>query len=256
MANDISVNSDSSYMATKGVVSRRNQDGTIVLMRVDDAQFFYKIDGLAAAIWSELETPKRTSSLVSHFTALFPEQAEALQTEIPNFMNQLLSKELVFEKQGEDTPFRTETFLKEELEKNFTFGELKEFDLEQIETEVLNESVYLDVFAGSDLRIKKEIQSIEGALEKVSQLNGVTYKWNQDQVPQADAFTHAGLIAQDVAAVMPELVRKDKDSGIMAVDYAKLNSYLVEAIKDLNQLVLRQEARIQELEKRVSPSVN
>ena len=31
---------------------------------------------------------------------------------------------------------------------------------------------------------------------------------------------------------MPELVRRDVNTGVLAVNYQKLNSYLVEAIKD------------------------
>ena len=36
--------------------------------------------------------------------------------------------------------------------KDYNFGGIKDCNLEQIENEVLNDSVYLDVFAGSDIR--------------------------------------------------------------------------------------------------------
>ncbi len=129
-----------------------------------------------------------------------------------------------------------------EKKADYYFGGIKDLDLEQIETEVLNESVYLDVFAGSDLRIKEDLQPIRDGLAKVLQLEGVTYRWNKEKVPAADDKRRAGLIAQQVAASMPELVRADADSGVLAVDYAKLTAYLVEAVKDL-------EKRIQVLEK-------
>lgn len=131
----------------------------------------------------------------------------------------------------------------------YYFGGIKEFNLDQIECEILNESVYLDVFAGSDLRLKKNIVPIKGALSKVLQLEGVTYEWSDAAPHQApDGFTHAGLIAQDVASVMPELVRSDEKSGFLAINYSKLVSYLVEAVKDLHKIVEAQEGRIQSLE--------
>ncbi|OFZ21445.1 MAG: hypothetical protein A2X94_08020 [Bdellovibrionales bacterium GWB1_55_8] len=135
-------------------------------------------------------------------------------------------------------------------QKDYYFGGIKEFNLEQIETEVLNESIYLDVFAGSDLRLKKNVLPIEDALSKVLQIEGVRFEWNPE-APGApkNGTPQAGLIAQDVAAVMPELVRADRDTGMLAVEYSKLVSYLVEAVKDLNAIVLKQEARIRALEK-------
>jgi hypothetical protein len=133
-------------------------------------------------------------------------------------------------------------------QKDYYFGGIKEFNLEQIETEVLNESIYLDVFAGSDLRLKTQIRPIEGALSKVMQLGGVHFNWNPETSQAQHSGLESGLIAQEVAAVMPELVRKDQASGMLAVNYTKLTSYLVEAIKDLSTTVLEQEKRIRSLE--------
>jgi len=129
----------------------------------------------------------------------------------------------------------------------YYFGGLKEYNLDQIESEVLNESIYLDVFAGSDLRLKKNITPIRGALDRVRQLEGVNYQWSQPD----DTSMHAGLIAQEVAAVMPELVRVDTKTGMMGIEYSKLNSYLIEAIKDLHGIVSTQNARIQSLEEKL-----
>ena len=67
---------------------------------------------------------------------------------------------------------------KEELKKDnnsstpeYHFGGIKTFSLEEIEKEVLNDNVYLDVFAGSDLRFKTEITPIVNALEIVKKLD-------------------------------------------------------------------------------------
>lgn len=137
----------------------------------------------------------------------------------------------------------------ETKKEDYHFGGIQEFNLEQIETEVLNESVYLDVFAGSDLRLKKNVTPITDALSKVLQIEGVRFEWNPDAPgAPANGTPQAGVIAQEVAAAMPELVRADRDTGMLAVEYSKMVSYLVAAIKDLNSLVARQEARIRALE--------
>ena len=103
----------------------------------------------------------------------------------------------------------------------------------------------MDVFAGSDLRLKKDITPIANALDQVLQLDGVHFEWKNADAPQG---LQAGLIAQQVAAAMPELVRKDSESGMLAVNYPKMTSYLVEAIKTLNTQVRTLEDRIKELE--------
>ncbi|MCG2691864.1 tail fiber domain-containing protein, partial [Microgenomates group bacterium] len=55
-------------------------------------------------------------------------------------------------------------------------------------------------WSGSDVRWKKDIQPIAGALGKVLQLSGVSYNWRKDEFPENkfDDKTHLGLVAQDV----------------------------------------------------------
>ena len=78
----------------------------------------------------------------------------------------------------------------------------------------------------SDKRLKENISTIENALEKVKQLEGVTY--NKIETPE---FKETGLIAQDVEAVLPEAVNSSED-GMLAIAYSRLVGLLVEAIKE------------------------
>ena len=80
----------------------------------------------------------------------------------------------------------------------------------------------------SDSRLKKDIQQIENALEKVSQINGVTYNWNKENM---DSARQMGVIAQDVQKVAPELIKEDSE-GYLSVSYSNMNGLLVEAIKE------------------------
>lgn len=78
----------------------------------------------------------------------------------------------------------------------------------------------------SDKRLKENIKIIENPIEKVKQLEGVTY--NKIKTPE---FKETGLIAQDVEAVLPEAVNSS-DDGMLAIAYPRLVGLLVEAIKE------------------------
>lgn len=219
----------------KEIVARKNQDGTVILMRLDESTSFFKITGIAAEIWYAIETPRLLGDLLEAFAGSSA-PAERAQ-EVCDFLQETVTRGLA--QIVASAPSGAESVLAGP--KSEAFGGIREFNLEQIESEVLHESVYLDVFAGSDFRLKKNIQPIEDALDKLASLQGVTFEWNESQYPSAwptpSMRPQAGLIAQEVAAVMPELVRQDEASGYLTMDYPKLTSYLVEAVKELQERV-------------------
>ena len=88
----------------------------------------------------------------------------------------------------------------------------------------------------SDERLKENIQVVDNALDKVSQLKGVTFDWKKD------GEKSAGLIAQDVEKVLPSAVKEkglpfkaDDDQEYKTVEYSQVTSLLVEAIKELKE---------------------
>ena len=95
-----------------------------------------------------------------------------------------------------------------------------------------------DITAFSDKRLKEDIKPIENALQKVSELNGYTFK----KIGQDKRLT--GLIAQEVQQVLPEAVHENED-GMLSVAYGNTVSLLVEAIKELQAQVndLMQESK-------------
>ena len=99
----------------------------------------------------------------------------------------------------------------------------------------------------SDERLKDIIEPITGAVAKVRAIDGFIYNWNNTSTRRADENTpreektrYAGVSAQAVQAVLPEVVDEGLD-GYLGVSYSKLVPLLIEAIKEL-------EARIIELE--------
>jgi hypothetical protein len=81
-------------------------------------------------------------------------------------------------------------------------------------------------FATSDARLKTNVVTIDGALEKCTRMRGVTFEYAADR-----GTVHVGLIAQEVAAVFPSLVTEI--DGFQRVDYSKLVGVLIEAVKEL-----------------------
>ena len=86
-------------------------------------------------------------------------------------------------------------------------------------------------YASSDERLKDNIEVISNPIEKVQQLKGVTWDWNDNASELQKSLPNVGVIAQDVEKVLPQLV-KDRDNGFKGVDYDKIVGLLIEAIKD------------------------
>jgi len=135
-----------------------------------------------------------------------------------------------------------------EKKTEYDFGGIEEFNLQQIEEEILNESIYLDVFAGSDLRFKKEVQPLTGDLEKISALKGYSYKYKTEDFPQNEFAEgeQLGVMAQEVEKVYPGAVKMDKN-GYRFVNYSQLTPGLIGAVKELNEMVEKQSKLIEEL---------
>ncbi len=85
--------------------------------------------------------------------------------------------------------------------------------------------------APSDKRLKKNIVTIQNALEKVSRLRGVNFKWKDSSDNES---LKMGMVAQEVEKVVPEVVHTADDvMKTKAVEYQYLVGLLIEAIKEL-----------------------
>lgn len=104
--------------------------------------------------------------------------------------------------------------------------------------------------SGSDIRAKKDIVKITGALEKVRQLRGVRY--NIKNEPDSDSSPrHIGFIGQEVQKVFPELTSVT-DAGFVGVAYGGMTPVLVEAIKEQQAMIDSQNKAIAELKKEIA----
>ena len=81
--------------------------------------------------------------------------------------------------------------------------------------------------------------TLDGCLDKVCQLRGVSYTWNESS--SRPGVQDIGLIAQEVEDVYPEVVSEveglNGNDPHLTVDYARLTGVLVEAVKELRSEV-------------------
>lgn len=89
-----------------------------------------------------------------------------------------------------------------------------------------------DLNSSSDSTLKENIETVEGALDKVNSLHGVKFNWKED------GRVSYGVIAQELEQVLPELVSNNDPK---TVNYNGIIAVLIEAVKELTQ-------RVEELE--------
>ena len=75
----------------------------------------------------------------------------------------------------------------------------------------------------SDAKLKTNVETITSPLEKLNQIDGVTFNWISDNKPSM------GVIADTVEKVLPELVTSDDPK---TVNYNGLIGLLIEAVKE------------------------
>jgi len=96
-------------------------------------------------------------------------------------------------------------------------------------------------FSSSDKRFKNNLKPIEKALEKIEEVGGYEFDWNEQLKSEHGYEGHdIGVIAQEIEAIAPELVQT-RENGYKAVKYDKIIPILIQAIKELS-------AKVKELE--------
>lgn len=103
----------------------------------------------------------------------------------------------------------------------------------------------------SDERLKKNISTLEGALDKLLQLRGVSYEWKEPEKQGNLTGPQMGLIAQEVEAVFPEWIGVDAD-GYQTLSIRGFEALVVEALKELKAENEALKKRCEELERQLA----
>ena len=94
----------------------------------------------------------------------------------------------------------------------------------------------------SSRRWKTNVQTLHGALDKVAKLRGVSYDL------KSNGKHEVGVIAEEVGAVIPEIVQWEKNGKDAAgVDYSRLAALLIEAVKEQQRQALAKDRKIARL---------
>lgn len=99
-----------------------------------------------------------------------------------------------------------------------------------------------DINSNSDLKLKTNIKTLTNSLYKVLQMRGVEF----DRI-DIEGKHQIGFIAQEVEAIVPELVNENQ--GIKSVAYGNITALLIEAIKEQQEQINSLKEEIQSLKK-------
>jgi hypothetical protein len=97
----------------------------------------------------------------------------------------------------------------------------------------------------SDIRTKENIVEIDDCIGKVQAMRGVYY----NRTDFNTEVKKVGVIAQEVEAVLPELILENEDDGLKSVAYSDLTAVLINAVKEQQVMIEDLKARIEQLEK-------
>lgn len=86
-----------------------------------------------------------------------------------------------------------------------------------------------NITAYSDIRVKENIEVIPNAMEKINAIRGVTFTRND--VPDTSK-RHAGVIAQEVEKVLPEVITTNYSNGHLSVAYGNMVGLTIEGLKE------------------------
>ena len=91
-------------------------------------------------------------------------------------------------------------------------------------------------YSSSDKTFKDELSIIENPLDKIKNINGYNFTWNNKQTTYESGKKDIGVVAQEIEKVLPEIVNTRED-GSKAVKYDKIVALLIEGIKELKDEV-------------------
>jgi uncharacterized coiled-coil protein SlyX len=104
----------------------------------------------------------------------------------------------------------------------------------------------------SSRRFKKDIKPMDQTSEAILALKPVTFHYKDGDTKKARETPQYGLIAEDVAAVNPDLIVRDKDGEIYSVRYDAVNVMLLNEFLKEHKKVEAQQATIAELKSTVA----
>ncbi len=86
------------YEIDSEIIASRNNDGSIVAMKVDDSDLFYKITGVATTVWTHLENGLTLEEITNQVMDEFDVAEDILKSDIDKFIIELKKFNIIREK--------------------------------------------------------------------------------------------------------------------------------------------------------------
>ncbi len=91
---ELQINESLKLEKCEDVVSRKNANDVIVLMKMDDSSSFFKINGVAAQVWDLLNEGMSIKEVLDRLVNEYDVTRDQLYTDIKALVNTLIEKEL------------------------------------------------------------------------------------------------------------------------------------------------------------------
>ena len=165
------------------------------------------------------------------------------------FLNDTNAGAAIFQQSGNDTRIgsdsNTQVLLVQNNATAVTIDTNKDaFFVGNISGSVIRASGDIIAFNSSDERLKDNVTYIHKPIEKINQIGGYEFDWNEKQ--QVYSGHDVGVLAQEIEKVIPEAV-KNRGSGYKGVQYDKIIPLLIEGIKELTKKTKKLEKEIKKL---------
>jgi len=102
------------------------------------------------------------------------------------------------------------------------------------------------IVGDSDIKLKKNVTTIEDALQKITKLEGKHFYWRNTK----DTRGNIGFMAREVEKVIPEVVQTNPITGYSMLEYDKLTALLVEGMKQQQKQIDTLEKELKSLKSR------
>lgn len=89
------INDETKFKISDDIVCRKNQDGTVVIMKMDDSDLFYKIHGVAAEMWHKFERGDSLGNILTELGNKYDVEKEVIQKDATAYLDEILKLEMV-----------------------------------------------------------------------------------------------------------------------------------------------------------------
>ena len=86
---------DQNYTLAEDIVARTNNDGSFILMKMDESSTFFKIEGVASYVWQQMNEGQTLPEIMISIEEQFDVAKDQLENDVEGFLSELIKRELI-----------------------------------------------------------------------------------------------------------------------------------------------------------------